>query len=118
MEPPLCGAIGHTLCFFSPSPDRRSPPPSPRARAVRALTPSFSVAVKRPPVCARHAGEQDLEITVAQLAPEQPPRDSTWTFRYTNFGEVLLSADVDGDGFADLVVGAPLADPTVTAEQV
>ena len=61
---------------------------------------------------------QSLTITVAQLAPIVSNPDTGYTFKYTNFGEVLLGADVDGDGFNDLVVGAPMADPDVSSNQV
>ena len=60
---------------------------------------------------------QNITITVAQLLPEYDPNGG-YNFKYQNFGEVLLGADVDGDGFADLVVGAPHGDPSVTTLQV
>ena len=58
-----------------------------------------------------------MTIAVAQLQPEFDP-NSDYRFKYTSFGEVLLGADVDGDGFADLVVGAPHADPDASTLQV
>jgi hypothetical protein len=61
---------------------------------------------------------QSLTITVEQLAPApQPDPNAGYQFKYTTFGEVLLGADVDGDGYADLVVGAPTADGAISAAQ-
>lgn len=49
----------------------------------------------------------------------EPPSDpgASYTYKATVFGDVLLGADVDGDGYADLIVGAALAEPTITDYQ-
>jgi len=47
---------------------------------------------------------------LSEDAPRTPGRSERWD----HFGEAVAAADVDGDGYSDLVVGIPWEDETTT----
>ncbi|MBP9144333.1 MAG: VCBS repeat-containing protein [Thermoanaerobaculia bacterium] len=76
-----------------------------RFRAFRILM--FVVALFGPPAM---GGAQLFEVDETLLAGPGAPQAAA------RQGAALVSADIDGDGRADLLVGAPLRDQTVFAE--
>ncbi|KAI9333034.1 hypothetical protein DFJ73DRAFT_799403 [Zopfochytrium polystomum] len=62
------------------------------------------------------AASASVVLEAPQRAPEVP-RDGRYAFLATALGATLHGADLDGDGFRDLLVGSPFADTGKGGEQ-
>ena len=58
----------------------------------------------------------DVTITTQQPFPIVNP-DTNHQFKFVLMGHVLSSGDIDNDGFADLIIGSPLAAPHALGHQ-